>query len=60
MAIEERLPPACAFAISVLQEREITRVGGYQPIKVDFRCIAATNKNLEQLVAPLFNRLYRE
>jgi DNA-binding NtrC family response regulator len=26
------------------------RVGGNQPIKVDFRCIAATNKNLEGLV----------
>ncbi len=27
MAIEERLPPACAFAISVLQEREIDPEG---------------------------------
>ena len=34
----------------VLQEREITRVGGNQIIKVDFRCIAATNKNLETLI----------
>jgi len=33
-----------------LQEREITRVGGNQVIKVDFRCVAATNKNLEQLI----------
>ena len=36
--------------LRVLQEREITRVGGNQVIKVDFRCVAATNKNLEQLI----------
>ncbi len=36
--------------LRVLQEHEITRVGGNQPIRVDFRCVAATNKNLEALV----------
>jgi DNA-binding NtrC family response regulator len=36
--------------LRVLQEHEIVRVGGTQPIKVDFRCVAATNKNLEALV----------
>jgi two-component system response regulator HydG len=36
--------------LRVLQEKEIVRVGGTQPIRVDFRCIAATNKNLEDLV----------
>ena len=36
--------------LRVLQEKEIVRVGGNQRIKVDFRCIAATNKNLEGLV----------
>jgi two-component system, NtrC family, response regulator HydG len=36
--------------LRVLQEREITRVGGNQVIKVDFRCVAATNKNLQQLI----------
>jgi two-component system response regulator HydG len=36
--------------LRVLQEREITRVGGTQIVKVDFRCVAATNKNLEKLI----------
>jgi DNA-binding NtrC family response regulator len=36
--------------LRVLQEREIVRVGGNQNIKVDFRCVAATNKNLERLI----------
>jgi DNA-binding NtrC family response regulator len=36
--------------LRVLQEHEITRVGGHQPIKVDFRCVAATNKDLEALI----------
>ncbi|MBI4462939.1 MAG: sigma-54-dependent Fis family transcriptional regulator [Acidobacteria bacterium] len=36
--------------LRVLQEKEIVRVGGTQPIKVDFRCVAATNRNLDELV----------
>jgi DNA-binding NtrC family response regulator len=37
--------------LRVLQEREVLRVGGRQPIKVDVRVIAATNRNLEEAVS---------
>src|SRR5690606_14310432 len=37
--------------LRVLQERQIERVGGNQPIPVDGRVIGATNRNLEKLVA---------
>ncbi len=36
--------------LRVLQHREIERVGGAERIPVDIRIIAATNKNLEQMV----------
>jgi DNA-binding NtrC family response regulator len=36
--------------LRVLQEREFERLGGTKTIKVDIRIIAATNKNLEELV----------
>jgi DNA-binding NtrC family response regulator len=35
--------------LHVLQEREITRIGGRSPIKVDVRVIAATHRNLAEL-----------
>jgi len=36
--------------LRVLQEREIERVGGTKPIKVDVRILCATNRNLEDLI----------
>lgn len=36
--------------LRVLQEREITRIGGTHPISIDVRIIAATNQNLQKLV----------
>ena len=39
-----------AKLLRVLQEREFIRIGGGHTIKVDVRIVAATNKNLEELV----------
>ncbi|SDG59078.1 sigma-54 interaction domain-containing protein [Desulfosporosinus hippei] len=36
--------------LRVIQEKEITRLGGTQSISVDVRLITATNRNLEQMV----------
>ncbi|ABC82967.1 sigma-54-dependent Fis family transcriptional regulator [Anaeromyxobacter dehalogenans] len=36
--------------LRVLQSREIERVGGTRPLKVDIRVIAATHQNLQQMV----------
>lgn len=36
--------------LRAIQERDIFRVGGTKPIKIDVRIIAITNKNLEQMV----------
>lgn len=46
------LPPAFqSKLLRVLQEREFERVGGTQPIRVDVRILAATNRDLEGAIA---------
>ena len=39
-----------AKILRALQEREIERVGGAQPVRVDIRVLAATNKDLPKMV----------
>lgn len=36
--------------LKVLQEKMVTRVGGLKPRKINFRLIASTNQNLEEMV----------
>lgn len=43
--------------LRVLQENEITHVGGTEPIKIDIRIISATNKDLQALME---KNLFRE
>jgi DNA-binding NtrC family response regulator len=43
-------PVTQAKLLRVIQEREFTRIGGVQSIKIDVRIVAATNKNLDELV----------
>ncbi|MRH41198.1 PAS domain-containing protein [Aquibacillus halophilus] len=37
--------------LNVLQEKQITRIGGSKPIDIDIRLITATNKDLKKMVA---------
>ncbi|HEY3121897.1 MAG TPA: sigma 54-interacting transcriptional regulator [Vicinamibacteria bacterium] len=48
--VGELSPSTQVKLLRVLQEREFERLGGLQPIKVDVRFIAATNKDLEAAV----------
>ena len=53
-----------AKLLRVLEEREVERIGGDKPTKVDVRVIVATHRNLESLVREgkfrqdLFHRVY--
>jgi len=49
--IGELTPSVQAKLLRVLQEREFERVGGIQPIKVDIRIVAATNRDLDAAAA---------
>jgi DNA-binding NtrC family response regulator len=49
--IGEMPPEMQVKLLRVLQEKEIERIGGRTPIKVDVRIVAATNRNLEKEIA---------
>lgn len=48
--IGEISPATQAKLLRVLQEGSFERVGGHETLKVDVRVIAATNRNLEQMI----------
>lgn len=48
--ISEMHPRLQAKLLRAVQEREIDRVGGTKPIKVDVRLLATSNRNLEEAV----------
>ncbi len=45
--VSEMHPQLQAKLLRVLQEREVTRVGSNNPVKVDVRILATSNRNLE-------------
>ena len=49
--IGDMKPLLQAKLLRVLESREFHRIGGTQPVNVDVRVIAATNRNLEEAVA---------
>ncbi|MEW6774899.1 MAG: sigma 54-interacting transcriptional regulator [Bdellovibrionota bacterium] len=48
--IGELKPDLQIKLLRVLQEREVDRVGGTKPVRVDVRIVAATNRDLKRLV----------
>ncbi len=55
--IGELAPPLQVKLLRFLQDRKIERVGSTQPIEVDVRIIAATNRNLQK---DMENHVFRE
>ena len=55
--IGELAPPLQVKLLRFLQDRRIERVGGTQPIEVDLRIIAATNRDLQK---DMENHVFRE
>lgn len=49
--VGELTPAAQVRLLRVLQERELERVGGTQTLRVDVRVVAATSRNLEELMS---------
>ncbi|MFY0545956.1 sigma-54 interaction domain-containing protein [Brevibacillus sp. H7] len=54
--IGEMSLPIQALLLRVLQEKKVRRIGGERVIPVDVRIVAATNRELEQLIA---DKLFR-
>ncbi|HEC96719.1 MAG TPA: sigma-54-dependent Fis family transcriptional regulator [Nitrospirae bacterium] len=48
--ITEMSPAMQIKLLRVVQEREYQRVGGTEPVKVDVRFIAATNRNIQEVI----------
>jgi len=48
--VGELRPEAQVRLLRVLQDKEIERVGGTEPVKVDIRIIAATNRDLDSMI----------
>lgn len=48
--ISEMHPQLQAKLLRAIQEKEITRIGNNEPVKVDVRLIATSNRNLEESV----------
>lgn len=55
--ISEMALPLQAKLLRVLQEGEVERLGGMQPVKVNVRIVATTNRSLEKMVK---DGLFRE
>jgi DNA-binding NtrC family response regulator len=49
--ITEMSPAMQVRLLRVLQEREFIRVGGTEPVRVDVRFVAATNRNIKEAIA---------